>query len=89
MSPKTCPDWPLLLEQAPDLVFRHYTIAEARLPADALVQIEDVSLADFAVCCDREHNVFYAAHTVPEVARALVGTHWFDLGEWVGRRRAS
>ena len=36
MSSRTCPDWPELTELAPDLQFKHYTVAEARLPADAL-----------------------------------------------------
>ena len=33
MSSRTCPDWPELTEIAPDLQFKHYTVAEARLPA--------------------------------------------------------
>ena len=36
VSSRTCPDWPALLEVAPDLQFKHYTVAEARLPAEAL-----------------------------------------------------
>src|SRR5581483_2684250 len=49
MSSRTCPDWPDLMEIAPDLQFKHYTVAEAQLPADALMQIKDISLADVAV----------------------------------------
>ena len=39
MSARSCPDWPTLLDLAPDLHFKHYTVAEARLPADALVDL--------------------------------------------------
>ena len=82
MSSRTCPDWPLLMELAPDLQFKHYTVAEARLPADALMHIPDVALDDVAICCDLDRNVFYAAHTEPTVGAALRDTHWFELAEW-------
>ena len=36
MSSRSCPDWPLLMEIAPSLQFMHYTVAEAKLPAEAL-----------------------------------------------------
>ena len=68
MSSRTCPDWPKLMEYAPDLQFKHYTVAEARLPADALVHVEGVSLSEVALCCDLERHVFYAEHTDPAVA---------------------
>jgi hypothetical protein len=83
MSSRTCPDWPQLTEIAPDLQFKHYTVAEARLPAEALVNLRDVPLEAVAICADLEHNVFNAAHTDPKVAEALRDTHWFDLQEWV------
>ncbi len=83
MSSRTCPDWPRLMEVAPDLQFKHYTVAEARLPADALVNLPDVPLAAVAICADLEHHVYYAAHTEPKVAAALNDTHWFELTEWV------
>jgi hypothetical protein len=82
MSSRTCPDWPRLMELAPDLQFKHYTVAEARLPAEALVHLVEISLTAIAICCDLEHNVFYAHHTEPSVAEALRATHWFELGEW-------
>ena len=44
MSSRTCPDWPKLMEYAPELQFKHYTVAEARLPAEALMNIPDVPL---------------------------------------------
>ena len=82
MTSRTCPDWPRLLEAAPDLQFQHYTVAEARLPADAPVNLPDVPLGAVAICCDLDHNVYNAQHTEPKVAAALRETHWFDVGEW-------
>jgi hypothetical protein len=81
MSSRTCPDWPALTEIAPDLQFKHYTVAEAKLPADALVSLP-IPLEEVAICCDLDHNVFYAQHTDPKVAEALRETHWFELQEW-------
>ncbi len=81
MSSRTCPDWPMLMEIAPDLQFKHYTVAEAKLPGDALVALH-VSLADVAICCDIDKHVYYAGHTDPEVVEALRASHWFDLTEW-------
>jgi hypothetical protein len=72
----------MLMELAPDLQFKHYTVAEARLPADALVLIPQASFDAVAICCDLECNVFYAGHTDPAVAEALRASHWFDLDEW-------
>ena len=82
MSSRTCPDWPTLMEVAPDLQFKHYTVAEARLPADALVNLPDIPLGAVAICCDLDHHVFNARHTEPKVVAALEETHWFELGEW-------
>jgi hypothetical protein len=83
MSSRSCPDWPALTEIAPDLQFKHYTVAEARLPAEALVNLPDVPLEAVAVCADLDHNVFNASHTDPKVAEALRETHWYELREWV------
>ena len=85
MSSRTCPDWPVLMEVAPELQFMHYTVAEAKLPADVLAELQDVSLQDVAICADLDHNVFYAEHTEPHVAEALRGSHWFELREWATR----
>lgn len=82
MSSRTCPDWPLLMELAPDLQFKHYTVAEARLPADALVNLPDVPLGAVAICCDLERHVYYAGHTDPKVAAALGDSHWYEVNEW-------
>jgi hypothetical protein len=73
------------MEIAPDLQFKHYTVAEARLPADALMKIPDIPLGTVAICCDLDHNVFFAGHTEPKVADALRETHWFEVTEWATR----
>jgi hypothetical protein len=82
MSSRACPDWPELMEIAPDLQFKHYTVAEAKLPGDALMTLEGVSLDDVAICCDLDKHVFYSAHTDRRVVEALRQSHWFDLAEW-------
>jgi hypothetical protein len=87
VSSRTCPDWPELMEIAPELQFKHYTVAEARLPADALMQIPEISLAEVAICCDLDRHVFYAAHTDEQVADALRASHWFEVRDWVAAGR--
>lgn len=82
MSTRSCPDWPMLLEIAPDLHFKHYTVAEAELPAEVLINIPDVPREAIAICADLEHNVFNPAHTDARIAAALQDTHWYDLNEW-------
>jgi hypothetical protein len=84
MSYRTCPDWPALMEIAPDLQFKHMTVAEAHLPVEVLTQVSHVSLGDVEICCDVEHHVYHAAHTDAEVAAALgaIQTHWFEVNEW-------
>jgi hypothetical protein len=71
-----------LTELAPDLQFKHYTVAEAKLPAEALMTLPDVPLEAVAICADLDKNVFYAKHTDPKVAEALRETHWYELQEW-------
>jgi len=82
MTTRTCRDWPILMELAPDLQFKHYSIAEAKLPSEVLVAVGGLDLDQAEVCCDLDHNVFHAPHTDPEVAKALAGSHWFELQEW-------
>ena len=82
MSSRTCPDWPQLMEIAADLQFMHYTVAEAQLPVDVLTTISHVSLGDVAICCDLERQVYFAAHTDPEVAQALRATHWVEVHDY-------
>ena len=59
------------MEIAPELQFKHYTVAEARLPADVLMHVPQMLLSEVAICCDLERHVFYAAHTDPGVVEAL------------------
>jgi hypothetical protein len=73
------------MELAPELQFKHYTVREAQLPADAVVTIEGVDLDSVAICCDLDRHVFNAEHTDPAVAAALRASHWFDLREWTER----
>ncbi len=87
MSSRTCPDWPELMEISPDLQFKHYTVAEARLPADALMQVPETKLSEVAICCDLERHVFWEKHTDPGVADALRSSHWFEVREWVAAGR--
>ena len=82
MSYRTCPDWPELMEIAPDLQFKHYSVAEAQLPADALVSLDSDHLDEVEICCDLDRHVYYAGHTDPDVVEALKASHWFDLTEW-------
>ena len=87
MSSRSCPDWPDLMEIAPELQFKHYTVAEARLPADVLMHVPQMLLSEVAICCDLEHHVFYASHTEEQVAEALRASHWFEVRDWVAAGR--
>ena len=75
----------MLLEIAPDLHFKHYTVAEAELPAEVLVNIPDVPREAIAICADLEHNVFNPSHTDTRVAATLQETYWYPLAEWAER----
>jgi hypothetical protein len=82
VSSRSCPDWPELMEVAPDLQFRHLTLAEVQLPADAVMRIGTVSRGAVSICCDPDSHVFNAEHTEPEIVSALGGTHWIELRDW-------
>jgi hypothetical protein len=75
------------MEVAPELQFKHYTVAEARLPADALMHVPEISLSEVAICCDLERHVFHAGHTDGGVAEALRESHWFEVRDWVAAGR--
>jgi hypothetical protein len=85
MSYKTCSDWPELMELAPDLQFKHMSVADAQLPFEALTKIAHVSLGEVEICCDADHHVVNAAHTPADIVEALRGTHWFEVHEWATR----
>jgi len=69
------------MEIAPELQFRHRTLAEAQLPVEAFVQLEGVPANELTLCCDLEAHVFNPEHTDPRVVEALQGTHWIDVRE--------
>jgi hypothetical protein len=82
VSTRTCPDWPQLMEIAPELQFKHYTVDELKLPVEIVSEIRDVPLTELSVCCDADHNVFNPEHTEPRVVAALRTSHWLDLDAW-------
>jgi hypothetical protein len=75
------------MEIAPELQFKHYTVAEAKLPADALMHVPGLPLSEVAICCDLERHVFHAGHTDEQVAKALRASHWFEVRDWVAAGR--
>ena len=81
---RACPDWPTLMEVAPDLQFRHYTLSEVQLPVDAFIQLEGVDADAVTVCADLDAHVFNPEHTDPRIVDALVGTHWINVREVTG-----
>jgi hypothetical protein len=81
VSYRACPDWPQLMEIAPDLQFRHYTLREVQLPTDAFVRLAGVDLDAVAICCDLDAHVYNPTHTAPAVVEALKGTYWTDVRE--------
>jgi hypothetical protein len=84
VSARACPDWPALMEIAPELTFRHYTLREVQFPTDAFVQLEGVPLDEVNVCCDLDAHVYNPEHTEPQIVAALQGTHWIDVHELPG-----
>jgi hypothetical protein len=77
------------MEVAPQLQFKHYSLREIHLPADALVSLEDIDFDTVAICCDLENHVLNRGHTETAVADALRASHWFDLHEWLGHSRGA
>ncbi|MGZ4480913.1 MAG: hypothetical protein ACXVY5_01795 [Gaiellales bacterium] len=84
MSSRSCPDWPELLDRAPDLLFKHYTADELQLPHDVVVALGQVRLSEVEVCADTHRNVFNPDHTDPRLADALRSSYWTDLDAWTG-----
>ena len=81
MAMRSCPDWPELLDRAPDLHFKHYTADELQLPHDIVLALGDVRLANLEVCADISRNIFTPAHTDPRVGDALRASFWTDLDD--------
>ena len=86
MSTRTCPDWPQLMEIAPELQFKHYTVAELHLPADALTEVPKVPLTELAICCDPEPPRLQPRAHRRGVAAALRQSHWYEVRECAQRR---
>jgi hypothetical protein len=84
---RTCPDWPDLMELAPNLQFKHYSATEAYLPAEVLMKLQGVDLETVELCADLDHNVYYAPHTDPGLVEALQDTHFYELQTWVDEGR--
>ena len=89
MASRTCQDWPQLMELAPELQFKHFTLREVSLPVDAHVGTEGIDLDEVTICADLDSHVFNPEHTDPQVADALRASHWFDLREWAARVSAN
>ena len=85
MSSRACPNWPDLMEVAPSLQFRHYTLREAQLPTDAFVRLEGFPLDTLSLCGDLGAHVYNPEHTDAAIVAALQGTHWTDVHERVHR----
>lgn len=81
MAMRSCPDWPEMLDRAPDLDFKHYTADELQLPHDIVLALGDVRLASLEVCADTSRNIFNPAHTDPRVGDALRASFWSDLDD--------
>ena len=84
MTTRSCPDWPDLMERAPDLLFKHYTADELQLPSDVVVALGNVRLSEVEVCADVTRNVFNPEHTDPRLSDALRSSYWSDLDSWLG-----
>lgn len=81
MTTRSCPEWPALLDRAPDLHFKHYTADELQLPHDVVVALGAARLSDMEVCADVTHNVFNPDHTDPRLGDALAASFWTSLDD--------
>jgi hypothetical protein len=81
MAAHSCPDWPELLERAPDLNFKHYTADELQLPAEVVLALGQARLSEVDVCADTQRNVFNPSHTDPRLAAALAASYWSSLDD--------
>ena len=89
MCYRTCPDWPDLMEIAPELQFKHYTVAEAQLPADVVMRLTDVALSDVAICCDLEHERLLRGAHGRAASREALTAEPLVRGSRLDRRRAA
>jgi hypothetical protein len=84
VATRSCPEWPELMERAPDLLFKHYTADELQLPSEVVVALGPVRLSEIEICADTTRHVFNADHTDPRLAEALRASYWTDLDTWTG-----
>jgi hypothetical protein len=75
------------MELDPELQFKHYTAAEARLGAEVLMKVPALTLPNVEICCDLDHHVFYSEHTHPELTAVLGEGDWLEIREWAQRKR--
>ena len=81
MSYKTCPDWPELMELAPDLQFKHITVADAQLPFDVLSRSRTSRSARSRSAATS--TITSSTRPTPIRGRGGArGTHWFEVHEW-------
>lgn len=73
------------MERTPELHFKHYTLAEARLPGEVLAGLADVPADALVLCADIDRNVYNGDHTDPRVEQALADSHWIGREEWADR----
>ena len=87
MATRSCPDWPELLDRAPDLHFKHYTADELQLGHDIVVALGAVRLTEIEICADTQRNVYYADHTNQAgrrlVRQLLAGAGQLDGAIWI------
>ena len=84
MSYKTCPDWPELMELAPDLQFKHMSVKDAQLPFDVVAKIPHVSLDEVEMCCDVGAPRLLRRPHRPGGRALALGGHALVRGERVG-----
>lgn len=87
MTTRACPDWPQLMELDPELQFKHYSAAEAKLAAEVLMRVPDLTLPNIEICCDLDHHVYNRDHTHAELAAVLHEGDWFEVRDWAKRKR--
>ena len=84
---RTCPDWPDLMELAPNLQFKHYTATEAHLPAEVLMKMPDVDLETSSSAPTSTTTSTTRRTPIPGSSRRLQDTHFYELQAWADEGR--
>ena len=71
MSYKTCPDWPALMEIAPDLQFKHMTVRTRSCRSRRRQRSRTCRSPSVEICCDSSSTSSTPRTRDPEVAAAL------------------